>query len=167
VKVADAPEKMVFVPGGDYQLQGWDIPYDRSVRLDDFFIDKFEVSNRQFKEFIDSGGYLDKKYWKHPIVRNGKVVSLSDAIGGFKDRTGLPGPRTWSGGNFPDGRGNHPVTDITWYEAAAYASFRDKRLPTVFECEKAARGGLGRHYRGIMAPWGPFQGNATPSRATF
>jgi hypothetical protein len=41
---------MVFVPGGDYQLQGWDIPYDRSVRLADFFIDKFEVSNRQFKE---------------------------------------------------------------------------------------------------------------------
>jgi formylglycine-generating enzyme required for sulfatase activity len=98
VKASEAPERMVFVPGGDYQLQGWDIPYDGSVRLEDYFIDKFEVSNRQFKEFIDSGGYLDKRFWKEPIVRNGNIVSLEKGIAEFKDRTGLPGPRTWSGG---------------------------------------------------------------------
>jgi formylglycine-generating enzyme required for sulfatase activity len=167
VKAVDAPDRMVFVPGGDYKLQGWDTPYDGSVRIEDYFIDKFEVSNRQFKEFIDSGGYLNKRFWKYPILRSRKVVDLQEAIAGFKDRTGLPGPRTWSGGTFPAAKDDHPVTDITWYEAAAYASFRAKRLPTIFEWEKAARGGLGRRYRGIMAPWGPFQGDAILSRAIF
>jgi DNA-binding winged helix-turn-helix (wHTH) protein len=167
VKAVDTPNGMVFVPGGDYSLQGWDIPYDGSVRLQDYFVDKFEVSNRQFKEFIDSAGYLNEKFWKHPILRNGKAVPWLEAIAGFKDRTGLPGPRNWSGGTFPTTKDDYPVTDITWYEAAAYACFRGKRLPTIFEWEKTARGGLGRHFRGIMAPWGPFQGDATISRAIF
>ena len=57
----------------------------------------------------------------------------------FTDRTGLPGPRAWSGQNVPEGKANHPVTDVTWYEAAAYAAFRNKALPTVFQWEKAAR----------------------------
>ena len=44
------------------------------------------------------------------------------------DRTGLPGPRTWSNQSFPEGKADHPVTDVTWYEADAYAAFRGKQL---------------------------------------
>ena len=62
----------------------------------------------------------------------------------FVDRTGLPGPRAWSNQSFPEGKADHPVTDVTWYEAAAYAAFRGKQLPTIFQWEKAARNGTRR-----------------------
>ena len=44
----------------------------------------------------------------------------------FRDRTGLPGPRGWSDGTFPAGQDEHPVTSVSWYEAAAYAAYRGK-----------------------------------------
>ena len=62
----------------------------------------------------------------------------------LKDRTGLPGPRSWSSQNFPEGKADHPVTDITWHEAAAYATFRGKQLPTIFQWENAAQWTGGR-----------------------
>lgn len=103
------------------------------VRLDDFFIDRYEVSNRDYREFINAGCYLKKEYWKYPFVRDGKALSWEEAINGFKDRTGLAGPRSWTNQNFPEGKADYPVTDISWYEAAAYAAFRGKQLPTIFQ----------------------------------
>ena len=72
------------------------------------------------------------------------------------DRTGLPGPRTWSNQTFPEGKADYPVTDITWYEAAAYAAFRGKRLPTIFQWEKAARNGFVPAAGVSAMPWGVF-----------
>jgi eukaryotic-like serine/threonine-protein kinase len=85
----------------------------------------------------------------------------------FKDRTGLPGPRSWSNQNFPEGKAEHPVTDITWYEAAAYAAFRGKQLPTIFQWEKAARNGNVSSFVNYM-PWGVFYpGETLDYRANF
>ena len=64
---------MAFVPGGDYRLVAWSRPTDRRVRLDDYFIDKYEVSNREFKEFVNAGGYLKREFWKHPFVKDGRT----------------------------------------------------------------------------------------------
>ena len=55
------PDRMAFVPGGDYRLIAWSRPTDRRVRLADYFIDKYEVSNREFKEFISAGGYVKRE----------------------------------------------------------------------------------------------------------
>src|SRR2546423_5032445 len=71
----------------------------------------------------------------------------------FHDRTGLPGPREWTNQNFAEGQAQYPVTGVTWYEAAAYAEFRGKRLPTLFQWEKAARNGVSS-YVGLTMPWG-------------
>ena len=96
---------MVFVPGGDYRLISWSRPTDRRVRLDDYFIDKYEVSNQEYKEFINAGGYLKRELWSASL-RQGRP----DAVVGARrfallvDRTGLPGPRTWSNQSFPDGK---------------------------------------------------------------
>lgn len=165
---ASVPEGMVFVPGGDYRLISWSRPTDRRVRLDDYFIDKYEVSNQEYKEFINAGGYLQREFWVHPFVKDGRTVSWDDAMGTLVDRTGLPGPRTWSNQSFSEGRAHHPVTDITWYEAAAYAAFRGKRLATIFQWEKAARNGY-RLPAGVAAmPWGAFYpGNQLEERANF
>ncbi len=154
--VADKlPQHMAFVPAGDYRLVAWARPTDARVRLNDYFIDKYEVSNQEYKEFINAGGYLKKQYWKYPFIKDGKTISWDDAMKEFKDHTGLPGPRAWSSQNFPEGKGEHPVTDITWYEAEAYAAFRGKQLPTIFQWEKAARNGNISPFVNYM-PWGGF-----------
>jgi serine/threonine protein kinase/formylglycine-generating enzyme required for sulfatase activity len=159
------PDRMAYVPGGDYRLVSWDRPTEMRVRLDPYFIDKFEVSNQEFKEFINAGGYIKKQFWKYPFVKAGKTLSWEEAIKEFKDRTGLPGPRSWSNQTYPDQKQDHPVTDICWYEAAAYAEFRGKQLPTVFQWEKAARDGKTSFMSPIM-PWGVLS-EPTTHRANF
>ncbi|MBN2365524.1 MAG: hypothetical protein EH225_06025 [Calditrichaeota bacterium] len=108
-----------------------------------FLIDKYEVTNKQFKEFIDSGGYQNQKFWKIPFVKTGKEISWQDAMLEFRDATGRPGPAPWIGGGYPQGEDNMPVNGISWYEAAAYAEFAGKSLPTVHHWEAAGRGSLG------------------------
>jgi eukaryotic-like serine/threonine-protein kinase len=162
-KVGEIPDRMAFVPGGEYRLAAWARPTEKRVRLDGYFIDKYEVSNREYKEFINAGGYLKKQYWQRPFVKDGRTLSWEEAMAEFKDRTGLPGPRGWSNQDFPEGKAEHPVTDVTWYEAAAYAAFRGRRLPTVFQWEKAARDGNVSPFTSYM-PWGGFYPGETLSR---
>jgi hypothetical protein len=172
VKLIEAdkmPDRMVFVTGGpgrprsaetlvrqgnEYELVGWGRPTSARVRLDDFFIDRYEVTNREYKAFITAGGYRKKQFWKHPFQKDGKELTWEEAIKEFTDRTGLPGPRGWSNQTYPEGKADHPVTDVSWYEAAAYAEFRGKRLPTVFQWEKAARDGADTVFWGTVLPWG-------------
>ena len=60
----------------------------------------------------------------------------------FRDATGRPGPSTWELGAFPDGQGDVPVHGISWYEAAAYARYAGKALPTVHHWRRAASLGI-------------------------
>jgi dienelactone hydrolase/predicted Ser/Thr protein kinase len=99
-------------------------------KVGDFYIDKYEVSNKQYREFIDGGGYRKKEYWKHPIIKDGRELSWKEAMAEFVDLTGQPSPSTWSAGDYPEGQGDHPVSGISWYEAAAYAEYAGKSLPT-------------------------------------
>ena len=62
------PDRMVFVPGGDYRLVAWGRPTSIRPRLTDYLIDKYEVSNQDYREFITAGGYVKKAYWRHPFV---------------------------------------------------------------------------------------------------
>ncbi|HRH44110.1 MAG TPA: SUMF1/EgtB/PvdO family nonheme iron enzyme, partial [Pyrinomonadaceae bacterium] len=161
------PEKMVYVPDGEYSLVNWSRSTEKKVKLDGFFIDKYEVTNAEYKEFINAGGYVRREFWKIPFIKNGKTVEMGDALKELKDKTGLPAPRSWTNQTFPDGKGNFPVTDITWYEAAAYAEFRGKKLPTVFQWEKAARDGAFDPRYNAM-PWGFIkQGENVENRANF
>jgi formylglycine-generating enzyme required for sulfatase activity len=162
------PDRMAFVPGGDYRLISWSRPTDRRVRLADFFIDKYEVSNREFKEFISAGGYVKRQFWTHPFIQNGRPIPFDEALRLLVDRTGLPGPRSWSNQTFPEGKADHPVTGITWYEASAYAAFRGKQLPSIFQWEKAARDGFLGPAGIPTLPWGVVRpGYPLEGRANF
>ncbi len=154
LEMEKAREDMVFVPGGKYRLVGWGTPTTAEVPLVDYFIDKYEVSNQQYRDFMEAGGYRKKQFWKHLFIKNGQELSWDEAMPHFVDRTGLPGPRTWVNQNFPEGKVNYPVTDISWYEAAAYSEFAGKNLATIFQWEKAARDGAFTHGAGMMMPWG-------------
>ncbi len=101
-------------------------------------LDKFEVTNKNFKEFVDRGGYQRKEFWKHPFYKDSLTLSWEEAIKEFIDSTGRPGPSTWAFGDYPEGQDDYPVAGISWYEAAAYAEFAGKSLPTLYHWRSAA-----------------------------
>ncbi len=100
--------------------------------INDYFIDKFEVSNKAYKEFVDHGGYQKRDYWKYPFLKNKDTLSWKEAMTLLTDKTGRPGPSVWEAGSYPEGEEDYPVNGVSWYEAAAYAAFESKELPTLF-----------------------------------
>ncbi|MEJ2678502.1 MAG: SUMF1/EgtB/PvdO family nonheme iron enzyme [Gemmatimonadota bacterium] len=153
IPAGEAPG-MVFVPGGEYQLVTPDLPPGLKAQLDDYFIDRYEVSNADFRGFVTGGGYTNPALWPHPIVADGDTLTFDEAMKRFVDRTGLPGPRGWTSQEPPHGQDVYPVTGISWYEAEAYCTFRGKHLPSVFQWEKAARNGKVTFTEGVVMPWG-------------
>ncbi len=128
---ASVPPEMVVVPGGETQLAH---PYREApwAQLDDFLIDRHEVTNEQYQKFVDAGGYQKRDFWKEPFVRDGREVRWEEAKAFFVDSTGRPGPATWEGGTYSKGMEKHPVAGVSWYEAAAYANFVGESLPTAY-----------------------------------
>jgi dienelactone hydrolase len=108
------------------------------LALKDYWIDQYEVTNRQFKAFVDEGGYRKREYWKVDFREGNKQLSWEEALARFSDSTGQPGPKDWIQGEYPKGRDDLPVTGISWYEAAAYAEFAGKSLPTIYHWNRAA-----------------------------
>jgi tRNA A-37 threonylcarbamoyl transferase component Bud32/predicted esterase len=155
----DAPRGMVKVPQGTVRVG------DADVTVPEFWLDRYEVSNGEFKEFVDAGGYEEPRYWKHPFVKDGRVLSSDEAMALLRDATGRPGPATWRLGNHADGQTDHPVSGVSWYEAAAFAEFKGKALPTIHHWRRAAGYGffseivtLSNFGRGGPAPRGRFRG---------
>jgi dienelactone hydrolase len=109
----------------------------KAVQLGEYLIDKYEVTNRDYKKFINAGGYQRRDFWKQSFVRDGKSLSWEQAMAQFTDRTGRPGPSSWEVGNYTEGQDDYPVTGVSWYEAAAYAEFAGKSLPTIFHWTRA------------------------------
>ena len=130
-------EEMVLIPAGDFQMGSNDSNADddekpvHTVYVDAFYIDKYEVTNAQFKAFINANPQWQKDNIDEQFVMHGYLSH-------------------WDGSNYPSGKSNHPVTRVSWYAAMAYAQWVGKRLPTEAEWEKAARGGLERK----KYPWG-------------
>ncbi|MEX2141936.1 MAG: protein kinase [Pirellulales bacterium] len=106
--------------------------------LPQFWMDRFEVTNRQFKEFVDQHGYRRKEFWEHPFEKNGEALSWEEAVSLFRDTTDRPGPATWVNGTYPEGQDEYPVSGVSWYEAAAFAKFAGKSLPTIYDWNGAS-----------------------------
>jgi iron(II)-dependent oxidoreductase len=117
-----------------------------SMEVAAFFLDRHAVTNRQFQRFVDAGGYDNLEIWPQEVW---------PSLMKFTDRTHRPGPRDWENGRCPPSRADHPVVGVSWYEAAAFAAWSGKRLPTAAEWQKA--GGWPEHLSGGSChryPWG-------------
>lgn len=148
---SSAPEGMVRIEGGNYdfrvegiEIEGTDdievdvqYPWEDSPRrfhehpmdIKPFFIDKYPVTNAQFKRFLDESHY-------HPT----------------DDQNFL---RDWKNGSYPEGGSNEPVTWVSFEDARAYAKWAGKRLPHEWEWQFAAQGNDGRIYPWGNCAWEP------------
>jgi dienelactone hydrolase len=134
----ELPDDMAFVPAGAFALYLPGLDDLKAEPTTAFLMDRHEVSQREYKRFVDAGAYKDPKYWRQPFLDRGRKLEWSDSIARFVDRTGRAGPATWEVGSYPEGGGDLPVSGVSWYEAAAYAEWAGKSLPTIFHWNRVA-----------------------------
>jgi len=132
-KMALVPEGVVWLqqPKNDSLEQGMTpgaLEGGRLINIEPVFLDRYPVTNREYRVFLDAGGYCEMALWSQEIWPG--VID-------FVDRSGQPGPRFWSKGKYPRGAAEHPVVGVSWYEASAYAQWLGKRLPNDPEWVKA------------------------------
>jgi len=94
------PAGMVKVPGGTLRINISAFGLIGPFSLKDYFVDRYEVTNREFKQFVDRGGYRSKEYWKEPFRKGDRTLTWEEAMNEFRDSTGQPGPATWELGSY-------------------------------------------------------------------
>ncbi len=140
----------IFIPGGVFMMgKAGEVEPVRRITLSSFYMDAYEVTNQEYKEFMDAGGYNRKELW----TDEGWQWRQTSNEQNFNPAD--PRPMNWGSGDAPwqsdaySNQANTPVVGINWYEAWAYARYRGKYLPTEAQWEYSTRGQIGRIY-----PWG-------------
>ena len=135
------PEGMIPVDAGTYfavPIAGFAPIPEQGIEIGRFYIDRTEVTNEAFREFVAAGGYRRPELWTEPFVEDGRTLAFEEAMARFVDTTGRNGPAGWVLGDPPEGEERFPVSGVSWYEAVAYAEFRGKTLPTLYHWVAAA-----------------------------
>ena len=133
-------------------------PAGLSVDVPGILMDRCAVTNAEFQQFVDAGGYDKDEFWDE---------AAADLRGLFVDQDGCPGPQFFENGTFEEGTDDHPVVGVCWYEAAAYARWAGKRLPTDPEWTKAASCPQGKSMAIASQPHYPWGNSIDEARANL
>lgn len=157
-------KEMIKIPGGIYEL-GFDIlawkdqfAYDiempqHKVYLNDYMIDNTQVTNGDYLEFIKDGGYNNFKYWLDEGWQWVNSNKITAPMYWECDDNGSLYKCDFKGKRFIENFANEPVSNVSFFEADAYARWAGKRLPTEAEWEKAA-GWDENNGKKRLYPWG-------------
>lgn len=168
-------QSSVLIPAGPVVLgnqpEGYGNYAPQIATLSAFIIDRCEVTNQEFAQFVADSGYYRPNYWIIP--------GSDDSLAGWRWRQErqIECPKFWDLASDPywkkdpySSEPNTPVVGVSWFEACAYARWAGKRLPSSAEWEKAARGSSDQHGQwqgvgvGVRYPWGNkfFDGQTPP-----
>ena len=178
---------MILIPSGEFMMGSTD-PHtfpdeypQHKVIISSFLMDKYEVTNRQFSDFVNSTGYVTTaerpfKYYDDQLgdstSRKGSLIFDSSDLSVKQTLKDLSWWKwcenaSWKHPNGPESsiidKMDHPVIHVSWYDANAYAQWAGKRLPTESEWEWAARGGK----KDIRFPWGNSEVNRSYQKANL
>lgn len=158
-------EDMLLIPAGEFDMgsgekdgrlgidYGVDEIPQRKVFVKDFYIDRFEVTNAEYMEYLK---YLIENKVRLPfyedigipIPEDWRYMRNQSSVISHQSKIQNADTDTFTY-TYKEGMENNPVSDVDWYMASGYCQWKGKRLPTEEEWEKAARGTDGRIY-----PWG-------------
>lgn len=179
------PEGMVWVPGSNFTMGSSDsdnyaLAHEKPahpVAVDGFFMDQTEVTNAQFKKFVEATGYLTtaekaidwnemKKMLPEGTAKPHDSLLASGSLVFYKDIRSINGLENWQqwwkwvvGANWKhpsgpnssiEGKDNYPVVHISYQDALAYCKWANRKLPTEAQWELAARGNL----KNSLYTWG-------------
>jgi serine/threonine protein kinase/class 3 adenylate cyclase/formylglycine-generating enzyme required for sulfatase activity/dienelactone hydrolase len=159
-RAADTPQGTIPIDEGGVLPGLVGLPVLNIAPVSAFFVDRTEVTNRDYYEFVAAGGYDKPEYWTEKFTRDGAEASFEEARKTFIDQTGKTGPAAWELGRFAAGKEDYPVSGVSWYEAMAYARFRGKTLPTIYHWGRAAhsRFELAESFSPYIVPMSNFEG---------
>ena len=150
------PDEMEFIPGSTLSLSFPGLEHLEAETTGDILMDRDPVTNHEYKRFVDDGGYARAALWREPFLED-RVMPFAEALTHFVDSVGRPGPARWEMGEYPAGEDDHPVGGISWFEAAAYAEWAGKSLPTIYHWNHVAATPTGSQ----IAPLANFAGRGS------
>ena len=149
------PPEIVYIPGARFRM-GFEHAYEderpvHAVTVSPFLLDRYEITNRQFAEFVEATGYITQ------AERDGYAWCFIKGADDFQATAGADWRHPEGTGSTIESRKDHPVVCVSWYDAAAYAEWVGKRLPTEAEWEYVARGGCAQQFIADVVPAAPVQ----------